>query len=175
MKYWHILLFAAGVLTGYFLFGKTEYIPGDPYPVEIEVPVPVPVQVDRPVYVNTETLVTKYDTIILTQIDTIEILDNFFTSKHYADTLLDSDDAFIFLEETVYQNEIIERNLTFQNRRSYSSPNFWALGCDITTSNFQMGGILRRGENVFRLSAGGISWREQTKPYVGIGYYRIMR
>jgi len=173
MKVWHLIAFAAGVLLGWLLFGKTEYIPGDPEPYEVIVEVPVPYAVDKPIYVDSAIIITKYDTIWRKQIDTIYIIEDYFTSKHYHDTLLNTNEAFISLAETIYRNEIIHRQLFFQNKRAVTSPVFIAGGLSISNRSIATGFLFGQKKGVYHLQVGLISpFNESAGPMFGAGYYR---
>ena len=173
MKVWHLIAFAAGVLLGYVLFGKTEYIPGDPVPYEVIVEVPTPYAVDKPIYINSEVIVTKYDTIRLTEIDTIYIINDYFTAKHYHDTLLNDNEAFISLAETIYRNEIVARQLYFQNKRAVTSPVFIAGGLSVSNRSIATGFLFGQKKGVYHLQVGLISpFNQSAGPMFGAGYYR---
>lgn len=87
----------------------TDTIPGDSVPYVIELWKEKPV----PVYEHLT------DTIWKTQpIDTLAILQQYFTSRHYDNVLKDDSSAFIRLLAHVYRNELYFDSLYFQNRRA---------------------------------------------------------
>ena len=166
-----IFIYLVGVISGFllcYLFLAPEPIVVTPDPIVIEYDKPVPYEVEVPILHLKEVpvLVTKYDTI--TKVDTVYIIQDYYTAKHYADTLYDKKDAFIFLQETTYKNEIINRKLTFHNLRP--DINFWAVGGDLSTQSISAGVMRRQGQNVFKLNVG-----YQNKPYIGVGYYRVIK
>jgi hypothetical protein len=86
----------------------TDTVKGDSIPYVVEVPVPVARYVTLPP-----------DTVLLSvDIDTMEIVADYLAMYHYSDTLMNDTSAFIALSEMVSQNKIMERSLTFQNRRA---------------------------------------------------------
>jgi len=82
---------------------KTVTVPGDsiPYPVPVAVPVP-------------------HDSVVVDtfwrDVDTAAILRRFFTQYTYQDTIRDSSFVAI-LREVIAQNQIVERQMQFQNLR----------------------------------------------------------
>jgi len=82
-----------------------DTIPGDPFPVLVEVGKPDPIYVDQPY-------------ILPAIIDTMAVIVDYFSKYYYADTLKNDTSAFIALYETVQGNKIIDRKYSFQNRRS---------------------------------------------------------
>ncbi len=168
MRYLFIsgLGFLLGFLVCYLLLRKEPiYIPGDPVPYEVIVEKPVPYEVIKPVFVDRWRIITQYDTIY--KIDTVQVLGDYFTAKHYNDTLLDSEDAFIRVEETIYMNAIFDRRLFFQNKRAVTSPNFLAGGFMVSNRNVTTGLLLGREKGVYMLGAG-----YGPAPYVTAGYFR---
>ena len=54
---------------------------------------------------------------ILEDIDTLEILKDYYSKKYYYNVYLDDTTAYIATKDTIYQNEIYSSELTFINRR----------------------------------------------------------
>ena len=164
-----VFIYLIGAISGFlgcYLLISPDPILIEPEQIVIEYDKPVPYEVVKPVFVDRWHIVTQYDTI--TKVDPIYIIQDYFTVRNYADTLYDEKDASIFLEETVYKNELMNRKLTFQNKRP--DINFWAIGGDISTQTVSAGVMRRQGQNVFKINAG-----YQNKPYIGIGYYRVIK
>ena len=163
-----VFIYLIGAISGFlgcYLLISPEPVLIEQEPIVIEYEKPVPYEVVKPVYVDKWHILTQYDTI--TKVDTVYIIQDYFTAKNYADTLYDEKDAFIFLSETVYRNEIRDRKLLFQNKRP--DVNFWAVGGDLSTQSISAGVMRRQGQNVFKLNVG-----YQNKPYIGAGYYRVI-
>jgi hypothetical protein len=164
-----LFVYFIGAVSGFlgcYLLLAPEPIVINPEPIVIEYEKPVPYEVVKPVYVDKWQILTQYDTI--TKVDTVYIVQDYFTAKTYKDTLYDEKDAFIFLQETVYKNEIRDRSLLFTNRRP--DINFWAIGGDLSTQGVSAGVVRRQGQNVLKLNVG-----YQNKPFIGIGYYRVIK
>lgn len=74
--------------------------------------------VEKPYPVREE--IIEYDTIIEWKeidIDTTAILADYYTKRYYDDTLVYNDDLYFRLEETIYRNEVYERNFEYKNFR----------------------------------------------------------
>jgi len=73
--------------------------------------------VDRPVpykvYIpgETDTIFQYYD------VDTLAILADYFAIRHYRDTLIDNESAFLYLHQTVHANMLWDFYYEFRNRR----------------------------------------------------------
>ncbi len=87
-----------------------DTVKGDDVPYKIILDKPYPV------YRDTGSIKWRY-----TDVDTSQILVNYFTMKYYHDTLKDDTSALIVLNEVIVMNEIDERNLYFQNRRPWAT------------------------------------------------------
>lgn len=83
----------------------TITIPGDPFPVMVEVGKPDPVFVDQPYFLPGN-------------IDTLAVIMDYYSKVYYADTIKDDSSAFIAIFDTVYHNRITNRSFAFQNRRA---------------------------------------------------------
>ena len=162
--------FSFGFLSYLLLRKDPVYIPGDPVPYEVIVEVPAPDEVVKPVIVHDTILVTLYDTILIKDIDTVFIVGDYFTAKHYNDTLLNSEDAFIRLEETIYMNAIFNRKLFFQNKRAVTPETFLAVGGSFGNQNATAGLILGKKQGVYSFGVG-----YGPKPFVQVGYYRKIK
>lgn len=82
-------------------------LPGDSFPVEKIVPKPYPVKVIE--------RVPEY-----MEVDTFAILADYFKENTYDLTLRDDTSALIKYKVTVWQNELYDGILTFQNRRPWN-------------------------------------------------------
>ena len=71
----------------------------------------------KEVYVFSVYAVHHWHTDSFTEIDTIEVIREHFTSNYYQDTLKNDTSALIVLNELVERNQIASRELIFQNRR----------------------------------------------------------
>lgn len=107
-----------------------DTIPGDSVPYLVYCP--------KPIYVYRDTGSTKYK-----DIDTTDIIYDYFSEKYYSDTIKDDTSALIVLNEVITQNDIYKRSFWFQNRRKTS--------ITTTTTNEIIGEIPR---NKFYLGAG---------------------
>lgn len=87
------------------IINDTITIPGDPFPVLVNVGQPDPVFVDVPY-------------IIPAVIDTMALIVDYYSKVHYADTLKNDTSALIAVFEEVTGNRIVNRSYSFQNRRS---------------------------------------------------------
>jgi hypothetical protein len=150
------------VALGWWLRGRLS--PPQPAPLEVvaivrdtikgdSVPyaVPVPVPVVRYVALAPDT--------VFRNVDTAAILADYFITRSYDDTLMNDTSAFIALGETVTQNRIAERTLTFQNRR----PTY------ITTTIVQQ---QQPAQPTLQLYAGVVAGKGLTAPVVQLGYKR---
>lgn len=86
------------------IINDTITIPGDPFPVLVNVGQPDPIYVDVPY-------------ILPAVIDTMQVIVDYFSKYHYADTLKNDTSAFIAVYEEVTGNRITNRSYSFQNRR----------------------------------------------------------
>lgn len=86
---------------------RIDTIPGDSVPYKVEVKVPVPYKVLE--------LVT-----VPTVIDTMAILQDYFKTYFYQDTITDDTSMMVILSEKISQNRVIEREVQFQNLREIS-------------------------------------------------------
>ena len=164
-----VLGFLLGFLVCYLLLRKDPiYIPGDPEPYEVIVEVPVPYEVVKPIYIDNEIIITQYDTI--TKIDTVFVLGDYFTAKHYDDILIDTDEAFLRLKETIYMNSIFDRQVFFQNKRAVTPVTFLAVGGSFGNQNATAGLILGKKQGVYSFGVG-----YGPKPFVQLGYYRKIK
>jgi hypothetical protein len=166
MKY--VFVYFIGVITGFllcYLLIKPEPVVIETEPIVIKYEIPVPYEVVKPVFVDKWHILTLYDTIDNSTIDTVYIIQDYFTAKIYRDTLYDKPDAFIFLQETVYQGGIRDRSMTFQNHRP--PPEFLAVGGSLSTQSLSAGLILGKKQGVWY---GGIGYGP--KPFVQLGYFR---
>jgi hypothetical protein len=107
-----------------------DTIPGDSVPYLVYCP--------KPIYVYRDTGSTKYK-----DIDTTDIIYDYFSEKYYSDTIKNDTSALIVLNEVITQNDIYKRSFWFQNRRKTS--------ITTTTTNEIIGEIPR---NKFYLGAG---------------------
>ena len=89
-----------------------DTIPGDPFPVLVEVGKPDPIYYEEPY-------------IMPALIDTVGVIIDYFSKYYYADTLKDDSSAFIALYETIYGNRILDRKFSFQNRRATVINNYY--------------------------------------------------
>lgn len=80
----------------------TTYLPGDTVLKEIEVDRPYPVWRER---------------VIPGRIDTIKIIEEFFTKKFFSDTIREDSNFIAVINDTVYGNDIISRKFFHQNLR----------------------------------------------------------
>lgn len=83
---------------------RTVIVPGDsiPYEVKVEIPVPYKVEVVREIPSN---------------VDTLAILQDYFSSYFYTDTITDDTSITVVIYDRISQNKIVERFATFQNLR----------------------------------------------------------
>lgn len=84
-----------------------DTIPGDsvPYTVLLKKPYPV--------YRDTGSTKWKFE-----KVDTSQILKDYFATNYYQDTLKNDTSALIVLNDVVTENQLMQRKLTFQNRRA---------------------------------------------------------
>jgi hypothetical protein len=123
-----------------------DTVKGDSVPYVVRVPVPVVRYVQL-----------APDTVFL-GVDTAAILADYFTTRYYRDTIINDSEALVALSEEVCRNSIIERSVTFQNRRATS----------ITTT------IVQPTPPRVQLYAGAIAGKGLTAPVVQVGYKRWM-
>lgn len=113
-------VFAIGLVIGFLLLRScgpireklitlTETIKGDSVPYVVVKEKPVPYKVVR------WDSVTRVDTVFI--IDTIEVLNDYYSAYFYSDTLKDDTSALIVLNEQITENKIEYRELIFQNRK----------------------------------------------------------
>lgn len=113
-------VFAIGLVIGFLLLRScgpvkeklisfTDTIYGDSVPYVVIHEKPVPVRI-----VKRDTI-WLHDTIL--KIDTIEVLNDYFSAYFYSDTLKDDTSALIVLNEQITENKIEYRELIFQNRK----------------------------------------------------------
>lgn len=91
---------------------KTKVIPGDTITDTVQVDKPVP----KYVYRDTGSM----DTLVeyrYKDVDTTQILTDYFSKVIYHDTLKDDSSAFISLSDTISRNRIQNRKLFFRNNR----------------------------------------------------------
>jgi hypothetical protein len=100
--------------------------------------IPYVVYCPKPIYIYRDTGSIRYK-----DIDTTDIIYDYFAEKYYSDTIKDDTSALIVLNELITQNDIYKRNFWFQNRRKTS--------ITTTTTNEIIGEIPR---NKFYLGAG---------------------
>lgn len=134
---------------------EIDTIQGDSIPYEVEVPVPVPVASVQ----DTEWMFHP--------VDTAAILADYNTRKVYQDTLKNDTSALIVLGEAIFQNQIVDRSLVFQNRRPIAinttilnppaNPK-WALLAGLTAGS-------RKGEAILGPAAGVISPNQSVVTY----------
>jgi hypothetical protein len=147
------------VALGWWLRGRLS--PPQPAPLEVvaivrdtikgdTIPyaVPVPVPVVRYVALVPDT--------VFRNVDTAAILADYFITRSYDDTLMNDTSAFIALSETVTQNRIMERTLTFQNRRATA----------ITTT------VVQPAQPTIQLYAWVVAGKGLAAPMVQLGYKR---
>jgi hypothetical protein len=87
---------------------QVDTIPGDSIPYRVEIKIKEPV----PVYRDTGSIRWRE-----MDIDTLAILNAYFTTNYYHDTLMNDTSAFISLKSIVWQNLLFYDELYFQNRR----------------------------------------------------------
>lgn len=141
-RYWDFIIIGAMAIVIVLLLFKCDRtpeqttttvhdtIPGDSVPYLVYCP--------KPIYVYRDTGSTKYK-----DIDTTDIIYDYFSEKYYSDTIKDDTSALIVLNEVITQNDIYKRSFWFQNRRKTS--------ITTTTTNEIIGEIPR---NKFYLGAG---------------------
>ena len=178
MKQLSTILFitAIGFLIGFMVCYKMlrkEPIITHTEPVIIIDTLPVPYNIYVPTYIQlpgtTDTLiVTMFDTIKVTEIDTVHVINDYYTARQYKDTLYNERDALIYLEETAYKNQIRDRNLTFTNYEV--NRNYWALGGEIGLREISAGVLHKRNKNIYKFSINkydpGINFT--------FGYYKLL-
>ena len=89
---------------------ETDTIRGDTIVQVDTLEKPIPKHIYRDTG-STDTLVQYKD------VDTIQILSDYFSKVIYSDTLKNDSSAFISLSDTIYMNRIHRRRLRFKNRR----------------------------------------------------------
>jgi len=82
-----------------------DTIPGDPFPVLMELGKPDPLYVDQPYFLPSN-------------IDTMGVIIDYFSKVYYADTIKNDSSALIVLYDSLRGNRIINRSFSFQNRRA---------------------------------------------------------
>jgi len=141
----------------------TLIIKGDPYPVtKVLTHIPAPEIIYVPVP---------------EKVDTAKILKDYYAKKYYSNVLQDDSSAFIAVNDTIHQNELIGRSYTFQNRRTTS------IVINNTTSHVTMRQpLFRLGVGLTGLYTGksfdvGVGATLVTRPglYVGYSFYAINR
>jgi hypothetical protein len=88
-------------------------------------------------------------------VDTAAILLAYFSTYFYSDTLVNDAETLIALQEEVTQHQVVERILTFQNRRP-----------TLITSTT----VVQAAEPRVQLYASLLAGRELTAPVVQVGY-----
>jgi len=177
MKQLSTILFitAIGFLIGFFVCYKmlrkeptvitTEILITDTLPVPFNVYVPTYIQLPG----TTDTvIVTMFDSIKVTEIDTVYIIKDYYTARQYKDTLYNERDALIYLEETAYQNQIRDRSLLFINHSI--SRNFWAVGGEIGLREISAGVLHKRNQNIYKFSIN----KYQPGINFTFGYYKLL-
>jgi hypothetical protein len=154
-----ILLFAAALALGWCARGwlsspspqvyevtaiVRDTVRGDSVPYVVRVPLPVV----RYVQLAPDT--------VRIDVDTAAILADYFATRYYRDTIVNDSEALIAISEEVSQNSLVERSLTFQNRRATS----------ITTT------IVQPPPPKVRLYVGAVAGRGLTAPTVQVAYRR---
>lgn len=86
-----------------------DTVPGDPYPVS------VPVYIPKVAYLDTGQ--TIYLPGEQAPADTMAILQDYFATRYYLDTLKNDTSILAVLEDSVRANRIVSRRFTYQNRR----------------------------------------------------------
>lgn len=113
-------VFAIGLVIGFMLLRScgpvqekivtlSDTIYGDSVPYVVVQNKPVPYKVIR------RDTIWMHDTIRL--IDTIEVLNDYYSAYFYSDTVKDDTSALIVLNEQITENKIEYRELIFQNRK----------------------------------------------------------
>lgn len=86
---------------------KTVVVPADPVLVEIETVIPAPELIDTGLIIYQQQI-----------IDTLAILEDYFRTRKYADTLLNDTSYRIVWNAVVYQNRLHDFHLQHQNLRN---------------------------------------------------------
>ena len=101
------------------------------------------------------------------EVDTVEVIQEYFTKKVYRDTVLHNDTVTLVLQDTIWQNSIADRtvSLTF-NAAHFTKANSVSVG---TVLGFQQAGLLASWRHRrWQLSAG---WNfVDRSPVVGASY-----
>lgn len=141
-RYWDFIIIGAMAIVIAILLFKCDRIPEQTTTtVHDTIPgdsVPYLVYCPKPIYVYRDTGSTKYK-----DIDTTDIIYDYFSEKYYSDTIKNDTSALIVLNEVITQNDIYKRSFWFQNRRKTSI---------ITTTTNEIIGEIPR--NKFYLGAG---------------------
>lgn len=154
-----------------------DTIPGDSIPYLVTGEIPDPIKIIVP---TTDTLWKN--------VDTAAILQDYFSTLYYQDTLLNDTSALIVVNDTISQNEIQGRSLLFQNKRpialtttinnTYATPNTRLLSAGIigggNRSMFNFGvGILYTNKQRQSLSASMLLGNKQPTYLIG-AYWPIL-
>lgn len=118
-----VLILLAGLIIGLY-FGKKrcdaqyviQYLPSDTIFITDSFPVPYMVEVVKevPKIYYQDKVVYKTDTVLVVQeIDTLKVLEEFFKRKYYDQELLSDSTGYIRLQQTVAMNSIESQTLTY--------------------------------------------------------------
>lgn len=121
-----------------------DTIPGDPYPVLVEITKPVPYQVITPA----DTFWKDVDTATILQ-QCRELYKGYYTKNIYADTLKNDTSALVVVIDTVTQNHLQKRTMLFQNRRPTVINTTTTIYGEIPVNKFYLGAGLETNINPF--------------------------
>lgn len=94
---------------------------------------------------------TVIDTVLI-DVDTAAILHDYFAMRIYNDTLVDDDDLYFSISDTVHRNRLLGRSFEYQNRR----PVGFDVSVDIPSPkrNFYIGGMIMGSPDHFGAGPG---------------------
>jgi hypothetical protein len=135
----------------------TITLKGDSIPYEVVNEIPVP----YPIYIDTGSI-----RLILQDVDTLEILKDYFTKYVYVDTISNDSTILVILRDTITENRIAGRSVQFQSLRGATiitnsttilkRRNKWFLGLGVSGNKNNMGlvpklAILTKNDKLFTL------------------------
>lgn len=140
----------------------TEFTPGETISVEVLVPVEIPIFIE-------------------TEVDTLSILKDYFSTRVYTDTLTIDDRNFVIVRDTISQNKVINRyweariservvteTITVQRLpRVELWAGFYTSNNYVYASSF---GYVSKSRKFYGIDLGIYSIDSELKPYIGVRY-----
>lgn len=150
----------------------TQIIAGDSIPYPVQVKVPVPVYVDSIVFLPGQN-------------DTASILEEYFKSKYYTDTIREEGNFLAVVKDSVNFNRIVYRAFDFQNLKTTAiyTTTITHQQCNIPPLGLGLEGIINSerlyvGPAVYYLTKNhqafklGLQFSIHASPALSMGYYK---